>query len=159
MFAFGHLFIGWLIGLFVGNIRGKKLSDLSWGLLLFGSVLPDIDYLFDWVFSAGVHRMFTHSLLFVVVSFIVCYIVLKFMKLEKYSWLFALGIFSHVVVDMFWPMGVTLFYPFTNFISFNLISNSVGGVGISRAGLLMLDSAFGIIWLSILFLKGKIKLS
>jgi membrane-bound metal-dependent hydrolase YbcI (DUF457 family) len=159
MFAFGHLFIGWLVGLFVGNIRGRKLSDLSWGILLFGSLLPDIDYLFDFVFNSGIHRTLTHSIFFLAVAFIVCYFVLKFMNLEKYSWLFALGIFSHIVVDMFWPMGVTLFWPLLDFISINFISNSVGSVGISRAGLLMLDSGFGVIWLSILFLQRKIKLS
>ena len=80
MFAFGHLFIGWLVGLFVGNIRGRKLSDLSWGILLFGSLLPDIDYLFDFVFNSGIHRTLTHSIFFLAVAFIVCYFVLKFMN-------------------------------------------------------------------------------
>ncbi len=159
MFAFGHLFVGWLIGLFIGNIRGRKLSDLSWGFLLFGSLLPDIDYLFDWTFGSGVHRMFTHSLVFLLIAFIVCYFVLKFMKLEKYSWFFALGIFSHLVVDMFWPMGVTLFWPLLDFVSINFISNYVGRIDISRTGFIILDMGLGVIWLSILFLQKRIKFS
>ncbi|MEK6950757.1 MAG: metal-dependent hydrolase, partial [Nanoarchaeota archaeon] len=64
MFAFTHLITAWLLGKGYEALAKKRISHPAWFFLLFGSLLPDIDFLIDWTLGTEFHRTFTHSLLF-----------------------------------------------------------------------------------------------
>ena len=79
-FAFGHLIGAWLVGKgYEFNSKGK-IHRYGWFFLLLGGVLPDIDYLFEWILSSSSHRTFTHSLTFVLLVFITLFIISLFIK-------------------------------------------------------------------------------
>lgn len=104
-----HLIFAFLIGLFFDT---KSLI-----FVLFGSLIPDLDYsrskigrkiifskLLNILFG---HRNFFHSLLF---GFILSFFV--FLIFNKY-WVFILiGYLSHLFLDCLTKEGVMLFYPF-----------------------------------------------
>ena len=165
MFPFGHLIFAWAIGLLIQKVGNIKLSRLSWGLLFFGSLLPDIDFLFNWMFGLQVHRTFTHSLVFVLVGFFVAYLAMKNYKVGKEAFFVAVGIFSHTILDMFsWP-GTLLFWPFGTWFHVSGLNNLVmlAPTSIQTLSLeiilLYTDIVLGLIWLSYLYLKRKLKFS
>ena len=51
MFAFGHLIGGWTLGKLFEVFSGMNLTRTAWMILLFGSLLPDVDLLFDGFFK------------------------------------------------------------------------------------------------------------
>lgn len=89
----------------------------------FGALLPDIDHkgskigrMFPFISyplsQAFGHRTLTHSLTLFVPLFL---IVTSVTTIYGYSWIgiaFLLGYFSHIVLDLFTPKGLLLFYPF-----------------------------------------------
>jgi membrane-bound metal-dependent hydrolase YbcI (DUF457 family) len=154
-FAFGHLIGAWIIGLIIQKYSHKKLSRLAWGLLLFGGIFPDIDF----IFGNAIHRAITHSLLFVIIIFIVSYLMFKHYKLEKYSFLMPLGMLAHIFLDLFSGPGVQGLYPLTTWLAIynttQLIQHPLlpGAIPIA-----MLDMGMGFIWFVYLFWKNKIQL-
>ena len=70
-----HFAFGLLVGLFFSSIFGIEDRLLFVSVCVLASLLPDIDYLFDFVFNSGIHRTLTHSIFFLAVAFIVCYFV------------------------------------------------------------------------------------
>jgi membrane-bound metal-dependent hydrolase YbcI (DUF457 family) len=163
MLPFGHLIFVWMIGLLIQKISNIKISNLGWGLLFFGGILPDVDYLFVWIFNNFVHRTFTHSLVFVLLSFFVVYYVLKNYKFEKEAIFISLGILCHIFLDMFFRPGVMLFWPIGTWFSFYGLSNYLI-VNLSTLknlnnyiNFLIFDIGLGIIWLGYLYIKGNIK--
>ena len=163
MLPFGHLIFVWMIGLLIQKISNIKISNLGWGLLFFGGILPDVDYLFVWIFNNFVHRTFTHSLVFVLLSFFMIYLVLKNYKLEKETIFISLGVLTHIFLDMFFNPGVILFWPIGTWFSFYGLTNylivNLPTLDILNnfINFLIFDIGLGIIWLSYLYLKGNIK--
>ncbi|MHB8105053.1 MAG: metal-dependent hydrolase [Dehalococcoidales bacterium] len=90
----------------------SRYLDIRW--LLVGSLLPDIidkpvgQYLFKDTFNNG--RIFSHTLLFLIVISLVGYYLLK--KFRQ-SWMLTLaaGTFAHLVLDEMWQTPQTLFWP------------------------------------------------
>ncbi|WP_051302502.1 metal-dependent hydrolase [Salibacterium aidingense] len=99
---------------------------LFYGLIVFGSLLPDLDtprsklggrfpfffisFPLNWLFG---HRTWSHSLMFVCLTFITGWMVGAFLDWEWYLCsALAIGVLSHVVGDYFFDGGVPLFYPF-----------------------------------------------
>ena len=91
-------------------------------ILLFGSILPDIDEpkstINRWSGVVGRiitffarHRGFFHSLLFIV---IVSSAISSFFD-PAYAAALALGFLAHIFGDAVTPMGIELFYPFSRF--------------------------------------------
>lgn len=114
MFAFMHLLVAWLLGKAYEKFSRKSISHAAWFFLLLGSVLPDIDFLIDWLFQAEFHRTFTHSLLFVVSSFLLLFILFTYVHRSERTVLaasVAAGITSHILLDMFFSYGVPLLWP------------------------------------------------
>ncbi len=149
MFTFGHLIGAWLLGKGFEKVSEKKLSRFLWFWLLFGALLPDSDYIVDWLFGTTVHRTLTHSLLFVVGAAVffyfllcrtgVCIVEKKVEKAELsregssernskrrsekqallLAYVFGAGIFSHLLLDMLFSEGVPFFWPSLFHIAFS----------------------------------------
>jgi membrane-bound metal-dependent hydrolase YbcI (DUF457 family) len=162
MFPFGHLIIAWLVGLGIQKLAKVNISRLGWGLLLLGGLLPDVDYLFDFILGNVTHRMFTHSLLFVLVGFFVIYFILRNFDLEKEAYFLPIGIFIHILVDLLTYPGALLFWPLGTWFWFFGIANkgiiytSASSVFAAKSFFVLFDVALGLIWLAYLYLKGKI---
>lgn len=103
-----------------------NLAIASGGLIL-GSLFPDIDkhnsYLSKRVKPLSIitskvlkHREFTHSISGTIILSLIMNIILKRLNLNIntiniLSLSFTIGIISHILLDMFTPAGVVLFYP------------------------------------------------
>src|SRR3989338_11483328 len=168
-FAFMHLVLGWLIGKFSEGFSKIKLSKTEWFFILFGAIFPDVDYLLDWTLGIHIHRTFTHSIFMVVFGFLVVYLAFYFLNKsgKKVGTLFALGIISHIVLDMiFGYPGVGLLWPYSYRIwFFGFMKEYIGltlsemsrSVLIWRIKLAIVDMGLGVVWIGYLLFKGKIK--
>lgn len=113
-FVFTHLIAAWLAGKSYELIFKKRINQAAWIFLLFGSLLPDADFLLDWTLGTEFHRTFTHSLFFVVVASLSIYIIFGLLKnKQNFSFMYALGlgIITHLAMDMFFSWGLPLFWP------------------------------------------------
>jgi membrane-bound metal-dependent hydrolase YbcI (DUF457 family) len=112
MFFFFHLLIGFILGLFLGEL----LQDRRWVLpAAIGAVIPDlIDKPLGYVvFSAVINngRIFFHSLLLLAVVF--CVGILVCMRMHApWGLSAAFGMLSHHMLDVMWLQPTTWFYPF-----------------------------------------------
>lgn len=125
-YAFFHITFAWLLTKLYCFFRKIKIDSFGWFLIIFGSVLPDIDYLLEWVLHLQAHRLFTHSLLMLFAIFILSFFVFWFMssfhavpknKVLFYTGCFVFGVFSHILLDFVvsFKGGVPLFWPNTDF--------------------------------------------
>jgi len=133
MFAFAHLIGAWILGKAYQKIFQKKLGDYFWFFLLFGALLPDMDFLLDWTLGTNFHRTFTHSLIFLLfVPLLMWSVLFFFRKNIQHSSIFqerntlplamVLGILSHFILDMILPNGIPLFWPSLLNFSFSTIT-------------------------------------
>jgi inner membrane protein len=131
----GGIFSGILVNELTGNsyiMIGYENSVILIASALIGGILPDIDCK---TFGIIKHRGFTHSLLFSIIP-------LFFYLMNKNLILLGIfvGITSHIILDMFNPMGVALLYPCVNRVSFHFIKVKLNGIGefLFRVSLLVL---------------------
>jgi membrane-bound metal-dependent hydrolase YbcI (DUF457 family) len=105
MFFLGHISISLVISHFI--VRRFQLRDISLSLIMFLSILPDVDIVFRLLGIDLGHRSITHSLL---VSMIVWGVLLiKYRKPSVMLYFFAY--LSHIFGD--WMIGpLNLLYPF-----------------------------------------------
>ncbi|WP_395047832.1 metal-dependent hydrolase [Flavobacterium sp.] len=105
-------------------VLGKKSTKKT---ILFGALianLPDIDVVFLPFFNEfqkiGVHRGFTHSILFCTLSSVLLAVIFRrqswakeipFLRLLTFT---LLSLMSHLMLDIFTPYGTQLFLPFNN---------------------------------------------
>ena len=104
-------FIGW-------TLPQRRAGPAAARLVIAGSLLPDADVFIEPLVgprSVFAHRGFTHSLLGVaVLAPLVALVALRFSKEKRLSRLVplvAIGMLSHVLLDLPTPMGVILFLP------------------------------------------------
>jgi membrane-bound metal-dependent hydrolase YbcI (DUF457 family) len=113
-FALTHLFIAWILGKAYEKWGKKTLSHTTWFFLLLGSVVPDGDFLLDWILGMGVHRTFSHSLLGILIAGVAVYL---FMQMTKQSerkqaaLAISVGILTHLIMDMTFSQGVPFLWP------------------------------------------------
>jgi inner membrane protein len=107
-------FIGWAL-------PQRREGPNSAPLVITGALLPDVDILIEPFLhpqSGFVHRGFTHSLLGVaVLAPLAALVALLLFRAKGYARLVALiaiGMLSHVLLDLPTPMGTKFFYPFSN---------------------------------------------
>lgn len=117
-----HLVLGAAIG---ETVMGKKIGRkaMLWGA--FADTIADFDVFASPCFSQAqqlmVHRGITHSLLFVVVmSPLLGGLFSKWLKKIEISWkrwtlLFFLGMFSHILIDSLTAYGTGWFEPFSSY--------------------------------------------
>ena len=116
----------WLIHGATGGFIGwswpqRWRSPSATPLVLAGALLPDIDNIIDPFVgprSGFGHRGFTHSLIgLAVLAPIAALVALRFTKEKRFAYivgLFAMGMLSHVFLDLPTPMGAMFFYPFAD---------------------------------------------
>ena len=170
MFAFIHLIGAWSTGKLYEQWKKQPLEHTTWFFLLFGALLPDVDFLLDWTRGTEIHRTMTHSLLFVVVAFVLVHFIFTAMlkKPEGPHYAFALsaGIITHLLLDMIASQGVPLFWPSLVHVSFIHIgyfdpatpSFLHGSPDVLRRVMkvMILDMAAGAAWIFWLWWKKKV---
>jgi membrane-bound metal-dependent hydrolase YbcI (DUF457 family) len=169
-FAFGHLVIAWLIGKSYEKLSKNKISNFVWVFLLFGSLVPDFDFILDWTLGTYLHRTFTHSFLFAIVfPTIVYFLLYNFKNKDKFAFAIGSGILIHLFVDILDAgIGIPIFWP-------NLLHISINNVGYIPANHIpalfaggpelvqerlrntIIDMALGTTWIFYLLLKKKLK--
>jgi len=166
MFAFGHLIGGWTLGKLFEVFSGTDLTRTAWIILLFSSLLPDVDLIFDWMFKQKTHRTFTHSILFMFFIFVIGSFVLSTINLSKEAIFISLGVLSHIFLDMISYSGAMLFWPYKGWFSFTGFYKRSRRKELTKIKdfkyiikFLLFDSVLGLIWLSYLYFAGKIILS
>ncbi|MBI2665536.1 metal-dependent hydrolase [Candidatus Woesearchaeota archaeon] len=122
MLFYTHLLIGVSFFLLIREIIQGINHPLFLVLLLLGSILPDIDErsskINQWSGFLGKitafffrHRGLFHSLLFVFLLFLIA--------TNFWHWYYglavSLGYFAHLLGDGLTPMGVQIFYPFSQY--------------------------------------------
>lgn len=169
-FAFVHLVTAWLAGKAHQSISKSDLSQYAWLFLLFGSIFPDTDHLLVWAFQFQVHRSFTHSILFAVISAITVYILfrsLKHAESRQFAMAIGGGIIIHVLLDSLSYPGTQLLWPSQLYFSithigylrtplsslFHLPLPQIRGV----LKLAVLDMAVGTAWLFYLALRKRVR--
>lgn len=123
-FGFTHLIAAWFSGKGYEFLTRKKISQKTWFFLLLGGILPDIDFLLDWTLRTELHRTFTHSLFFVVLAPLLVYVFFSLLKSKKslsFMYALAVGITTHLMMDMFFSAGVPLFWPSLLHVSYTSI--------------------------------------
>ena len=117
-----HILLGITFFLLLRNYFSEGSTILFFLLILLGSILPDIDEkhsrINKWFGIVGSivaffakHRGFFHSLLFHGIIFFA----ISYFFNTYYAWALLLGYTAHIVGDGITPMGVQLFYPFSQF--------------------------------------------
>jgi len=143
-FAFGHLIFAWLIGKSKEKISKIKLEKYGWFLLLFGAIFPDI-----------------------IIVYLICSIFFKNSNKKRLAGLFAIGISSHLILDMiFGYPGISLLWPMNYKLWFLGILHGYTAVNFSeitkehllnKVRLAIFDMGLGVLWIGYLFFKNKIK--
>lgn len=115
-----------LVGVAAGKVSPKR-EWLILGIIL-GNLFPDLDNYavavatVVGVSTEGLHRTFTHSLLFIVLSVILFYAVAQIRQQPRWLHLgigFGAGVAMHIVRDLLlWFNGVELLWPFGGWINF-----------------------------------------
>ncbi len=157
-FAFGHLLSAWILAKIYEWIVKKKLNHYTWFFLLFGAIIPDIDFLLDWTLSTNIHRTLTHSLLFIPIMYLLVYFLFfKSPHRKTFALAMSLGIAIHITMDMF--SGVLLFWPSDIYISWFAV-NAVPEPFLATANRLsiaVLDMALGTAWIFYLWWRKQLK--
>ena len=114
-----HLAFAFLIGLIFLNFFSFEFNKyLFLSIILVSSIIPDVDLsgskigrrikplsnIFNFLFG---HRGFLHSLLFVLILFLI----FIFVKKEILGLALFLGFFSHLFLDSLTKEGIRFFYP------------------------------------------------
>ena len=168
-FAFIHLFFAWCLGKAFEAITKRKIHPAGWFLLLFATLLPDADFLLDWLFGTSLHRNFTHSLFFLLFITIGTYILLTLLKeryREGFSLAIATGIFSHLLLDFFSGQGIPLLWPSEMYFSIfgitaynpalQFLKENYEGL-LSTTKFMLFDMAAGAAWLFYFILRKRIR--
>ena len=110
-----------IIGLYVNKFLKKK--DWLYVSIIFGSILPDIDYLFSNLhqfitvpnFISLLNTTFAHSIFSVVVLYLLLLIAYEWKKKNEYLNIangILLGMILHIAIDLlFWNNTIDLFWP------------------------------------------------
>jgi len=169
-FAFGHLVGAWCIGKAYGLFSRKKISHAAWFFLLLGGILPDADFLLEWILGYDAHRTFSHSILFMVFVPIIIYTTFSFSRhpeKRKFAFFIGLGIAMHLFLDAFSTYGIPLLWPMSGYYSFfsgftptipdgGLLQGDAETL-IQRIKFAILDMVIGAAWIFYLWSRKRIR--
>lgn len=178
-FAFGHLIGGWLFGRFVEWSTSRKFTNTEWAFVLFGALLPDVDFLVAWLFQVPAHRQLTHSLLFIVLCFVVVIALgnlatffskLFFTPQKIFGAALALstGVFTHLILDMalgapgimlFWPNQIGVWFFGMKPFAIHALFGGTKETLVSQLKLAVIEMGLGVLWLMLLWKKGHLVFS
>ncbi len=169
-FASGHIIGGYTSGKIFEKIKKIRIPHEAWFFIILGSLLPDSDFIIEWVFNINAHRLFTHSFLFVITISLATYIFFHLKKSQNkkiYALAIALGIASHLFLDFFSTQGIPLLYPYTSHFSMyginyfdpatpSFLDQNINGLR-TTLKFAVLDMALGAGFIFYLWWKKKIK--
>ena len=169
-FAFGHLAGAWVTGKIYEQLSKQKISHYAWFSLLFGSILPDADFIIDWTLGTDIHRTFSHSLLVLILAPLLVYLffsILKHTEKKSLALFLGLGIATHLVLDGFSAHGIPLLWPqewYFSFFSGFTPQIPDGGLLVGTAEVLgyklklaIVDMAIGTAWIFYLWFRKRIQ--
>lgn len=169
-FAFGHLFGAWCAGKIYEYFSKKKISHYAWAFLLLGGLLPDGDFLLDWILGYDTHRTFTHGIFFLVLMPLLVYFIFYLFKnpeKKQFALFIGLGIAMHLFLDAFSTYGIPLLWPMLGYFSFFSGFTPVipeGGLLQGDAEMLVykiklavVDMAIGTAWIFYLWFRKRIQ--
>ncbi len=171
-FASGHIIGGYTAAKIYEKVKHIKIPHSAWFFIFLGALLPDADFLIEWIFKIDAHRLFTHSLLFLIAIPLITYILFHLLKNPNkkiFALALAIGIASHLTLDFFTTQGIPILYPNLTHVSIygineNALTNpsfldqSKEGLQISLK-LAVLDMALGAAFLFYLWWQKKLHLS
>jgi len=170
-FAFGHLISAWIPGKLYEKIKQTTISHYTWFFLIFGGILPDADFILEWTIGQKAHRTFTHSISFLIIVPLLIYFFFTYLKPHKEAKQFAIalavGILTHLLLDMVASNGIPLFWPNLTRISFNYIGlpdpstpsflHATPDKLTHSLKLAVLDMGLGTTWIFYLWYKKKLE--
>jgi membrane-bound metal-dependent hydrolase YbcI (DUF457 family) len=117
-FPIAHGLLGATILLLANPQRSDKFNWKIAAIGAFLGILPDFDYLLNWIriFGSGWHHGFSHSFVFaLIIGIITAWLVKDFSF--RMILAFSLAVASHAMLDFFITesRGVALFSPFTDY--------------------------------------------
>ena len=158
-FPFTHALTAYLPAKLLERYARWKIPQHAFALLLFGAIVPDLDYLIDWGFGTHIHRTLSHSLLGVLLFSVVVAVLLSLKKVDwkKGTVAFAAGMLSHMLSDLFFG-PILFFWPLS--FSFSLPLFPVGTLfdgELWRLKYALLDISLGIAFIAFLYIRKKVK--
>ena len=169
-FAFGHLAGAWVAGKTYEYFSKKKISHYAWAFLLLGSILPDADFVLDWVLGTDLHRTFSHSFFFLIFAPFAAYLffsIFKHPEKKHFALFLGLGIFMHLFLDAFSTYGTPLLWPKEWYFSFfsgltpyipdgGMLEGTADELRY-KLKLAVVDMAIGTAWIGYLWFKKRIQ--
>ena len=122
---YGILFLLLLGALFSKDFANKSyyvLRNIVQGMVAMGFIIVAYYYHQPPMYGVGAvlllllfskHRGLSHSLVFVIITYLIVKKITVFYHYKDYSFLFGIVVLSHIIGDMFNKAGVALFYPFS----------------------------------------------
>ena len=153
--AFGHIIGAWLVGKLIELTTKRRISKNTWFFLILGGILPDIDFIFQFIFQTTLHRGITHSIFFAIFVPMFVYSIFNWIKDKKalkYTLFLTIGIITHIFLDLWSPMGVPLLWPYTKMFIPNLSLETSSDI---LDGLI--DMFLGTGWILYLSLRNRIQ--
>jgi membrane-bound metal-dependent hydrolase YbcI (DUF457 family) len=170
VYALGHLIGAWVAGKGYEYITGRTLDRYLWFFLLFGGILPDIDFIFQWTILSAFHRTITHSFFFVLFAGTTIYSTFLLLHdTERISFAITLsaGILVHLFLDSISLKGVPLLWPYPAYFSFFTgiqfssalpeFFNSSAQVLKQRLQFAVIDMGIGTFWIFYLWWRKRIR--
>lgn len=174
-YAFLHMIFAWFLAKIYLFFKKVNFTSQLWFFFFFGAVISDADYLPYFLWGLRTHRTFTHSLLFVLLTFIFIYALFSLISViskhklpaKDISLVFSLGILTHIILDLvavgvgiqlFWPQSY--YFHLINGITINKIAPSMLGADLlslkNYLFLAIMDMGLGTAWILFLTWRKKI---
>jgi membrane-bound metal-dependent hydrolase YbcI (DUF457 family) len=159
------MLLAYVTGKVIVSVKKIKVDYLFWFFLILGGILPDGDFVLDWLFGLGLHRTYSHSLLFALVAgFGVYYVFKKFdFKNSKVLGLgVCLGILVHIIADVITTSscgGPAVLWPVGLYFARNMVCDTaVRGFHEGSFNWAIIDMGIGAAWFLYLIVRHKIEL-
>jgi membrane-bound metal-dependent hydrolase YbcI (DUF457 family) len=109
-FAVGHMALAYLLG----KASAKLLKvNINIPLILFLSIIPDIDILFDFLFNSDIHRGPTHSIIVAIVVFIPFFLLYRQRATPYFAALASHSLIGDFLIggqlQLLWPLSTNEF--------------------------------------------------
>jgi membrane-bound metal-dependent hydrolase YbcI (DUF457 family) len=122
-YAFGHLVGAWIVMKGYEFLSKKKMNRTFWGVFMLGAILPDIDFIVEWILNIPFHRFLTHSITFTLFAGLITFLFFKYYKKETknnantLAIAMIIGCLIHLALDMFYHPGILLLWPIEGWFS------------------------------------------
>jgi membrane-bound metal-dependent hydrolase YbcI (DUF457 family) len=164
-FGFTHMFLAYVTGKVIVSVKKIKVDYLFWFFLILGGILPDGDFVLDWIFGLGLHRTYSHSLPFMILVGLGVYYVFKrfgFKNSKMLGFGVSLGILVHIVADILTTSscgGPAVFWPIGLYFARNMVCDTVvRGFHEGSLNVAIFDMGIGAFWFLYVIVRHKIKL-